>query len=191
MRLADDSFDLKLGSNTFVLRPTLRAAFHLDRTYEGFQNLSIGIAEGSLTTATDLITATVTDQSRWAAYALASDGTIVRDLMNARDQLLEFLLILTGATVKNDKPQTGKPTSFLEFHTRLFEIGTGWLSWSPDITWSSTPAEILAAHKGRTDMLKAIFGGGDKQERDESIGSLKDRLNALGDTSVHMINEVP
>ena len=189
MRLAADSFYLKLGSKTFVLRPSLRAAFYLNQKYDGFQNLLRYLTEGSLTTAIDLITETVTDKSAWAAYGLADPHSLIHDLMAATDQLLEFVLVLTGSNDKTETPQTGKPISFEEFHIKLFEIGTGWLGWSPDITWSATPAEILAAHRGRSDMLRTIFGEkGDDQSADAgSIADMRDDLNAIGDLTNHHV----
>jgi hypothetical protein len=192
MRLADDHFELKLGSKIFILRPTLRAAFRLDQIYEGFQNLHRAIADGSLGASTDLISQTVTDPTRWAAYALAPNSTIARDLLAAPDQLLAFLMVLIGANEKSDKSQTGKPISFGEYFVELFRIGTGWLGWSPAETWASTPAEILNAHAGRVAMLKAIFGSKSSDDQpadiaDGSLASVKDNLNAIGDLTNHIM----
>ena len=181
MRLAADSFYLKLGSKTFVLRPSLRAAFDLNEKYDGFQNLMRHLTEGSLMAAIDLITYAVTDKSAWAAYGAEKNHALIPDLMAATDQLLEFVLVLTGANDKSDTPQTGKPITFEEFYTRLFEIGSGQLGWPPEVTWSSTPAEILAAHKGRRDLLQAIFGSGKEDQSSKSISDLRDDLNAIGD----------
>lgn len=184
MRLAATNF-IQLGDKSFDLKPTLRAAFYFNQKYDGFHNLSRYLAEGSLTTSMDLITWTVTDKAKWAAYALASEGSLMQDLMAARDQLIDFVLVLAGNDQANDKPHTGKTISFEEYHTTLFRIATGWLSWSPDEAWNATPAEIITAQQGRLEMLKAIFGGGkDDNQVDVAEGSLanvKGSLNALGD----------
>src|SRR4051812_33685268 len=114
MRLAANTFALQLGDKSFDLKPSLRAAFILYERYDGFHNLSRYLAEGSLTTATDLITATVTDKSAWTAYALAGNA-IVRDLMAATTDLIEFVLVLAGADDKTSgKAAAGTPMRFDE-----------------------------------------------------------------------------
>lgn len=185
MRLAANTFALQLGNRSFDLKPSLRAAFILYERFDGFHNLSRYLAEGSVTTAVDLINATIVDQKAWAVYALADSSTVVRELLAARDQLLEFVLLLAGVDSNStDKPHTGKPIPFDEWFTSLFEIGAGWLSWSPEDVWDATPAEILAAERGRVAMLKAIFGGKDDQSADvadASFANLKASLNHVGD----------
>ncbi|AWO91929.1 MULTISPECIES: hypothetical protein [Bradyrhizobium] len=191
MRLAANTFALQLGSRSFDLKPSLRAAFVLNEKYAGFQNLSRYLAEGSLTAALDLINATITDQKAWASYALATDSTVVTDLWSAFDQLQEFVVILCGADTDNaSKPASGKPIPFEDWFAQLFQIGTGWLGWTPDNVWNATISEILNAQQGRMAMLKAIFGGGkDDQAADVADGSLaniKADLNAIGDMTNHV-----
>lgn len=173
MRLAANTFALQLGSRSFDLKPSLRAAFHLHHKY-GFQELYQAVADGSFVAIMDLIAATST------VTPIASP----RDILSAREQLLEFVLILSGAEPSDDK-SSGKPMPFDEYFTKLFQIGTGWLSWSPSQTWDATPAEIMNAHAGRLDMLKAIFGSG----KDDQAGNeppSKDDLNAIGDLTNHV-----
>lgn len=186
MRLAAN-FALQLGDKSFDLKPSLRAAFILNEKYNGFHNLSRYLAEGSLTTAVDLINATIVDPQAWAAYALAGN-VVVRDLMAAHDQLQDFVLILTSANDSTgDKPQAGKPISFEEYFTELYRLATGWLGWPPADAWDATPAEILNAQQGRVAMLKAIFGGNkDDQSADMTDGSVKADLNAIGDLTNHV-----
>ncbi|MCK1691660.1 hypothetical protein [Bradyrhizobium sp. 145] len=83
MRLAANTFSLQLGDKSFDLKPSLRAAFVLNEKYDGFQNLSRHLAEGSLTAAVDLINATIVDQKTWGKYALAPNSNVVIDLMAA------------------------------------------------------------------------------------------------------------
>jgi hypothetical protein len=196
MQLAANSFTLKLGDKSLDLKPSLRAAVFLNQKYAGFQNLSRYIAEGSLTTSTDLITWTVDDKQAWADYALTDTRSMMPDVMAARDQLLDFVPVLTGSNTKSDQPQTGKPISFDEYFTRLFKIGTGWLGWSPDVTWNATPSEILAAFEGRQEMLTALFGSkSEEQSADEqsadmadvTLDSMRDDLNAIGDMTNHVM----
>jgi hypothetical protein len=190
MRLAANSFTLRLGDKSFDLKPSLRAAFDLNLKYDGFNNLSLSIAEGSLTAAIDLITWTVVNKATWAAYGLAPDGSLIHDVMAARDQLLDLVLALTGNDQGNEKSQTGETISFEEYFTQLYQLGTGWLGWSPADTWDATPAEIINAQQGRIAMLKAIFGGKSDDQADVaggSLASIKGSLNALGDLTNNVL----
>lgn len=174
MRLAANTFALQLGDKSYDLKPSLRAAFQLHRKY-GFPELYQAIADGSFTAIMDLITATS------EVTPIASISTI----LDAREQLLEFVLILSGAEASDEKT-SGKPMPFDEYFTKLFQIGTGWLGWTPEDTWDATPAEIMNAHAGRLDMLKAVFGSG-KDDQSGSEGPSKADLNAIGDLTVHSL----
>jgi hypothetical protein len=197
MRLADDEFKLDLGTRSFTLRPTLRAAFALNLKHDGFQSLSRSIAEGSFSACDDLISASCTNDRLWTDYTVMGDMKAVREVLAARDQLLEFVLILAGANSKSDEPaKAGKPISFEEYHTKLFQIGTGWLLWTPEATWNATSAEIINAHIGRRAMLTAVYGGKrDDEETIEAQGGKLDakaraELNALGDLNVVSMRDV-
>ncbi|MBR0764138.1 hypothetical protein [Bradyrhizobium japonicum] len=190
MRLAANTFALQLGNGSFDLKPSLRAAFILYERYDGFHNLSRYLAEGSVTTANDIITATTTDMKAWAEYVRAAGDGIARELLAAQDELQEFIVVLCGAdTDKADKPTTGKPIPFDEYFAHLFQIGTGWLGWAPEDVWDATISEIVNAQRGRMAMLKAIFGGKDDQSADvadESFADIKADLNAIGDMTNHV-----
>lgn len=193
MRLAANTFSLQLGDRSFDLKPSLRAAFVLNEKYDGFQNLSRYLEEGSITAAVDVINATIVDQKAWAAYALATDSSVVRDLMGAFDQFQEFLVVLCGADTDNaDKPAIGEPIPFNEAFTHLFEIATGWLGWAPRDAWDATISEILAAQRGREAMLRAIFGGGKDDKTadvaDGSLANIKADLNAIGNLTNHVLH---
>ncbi|MCP2209448.1 hypothetical protein [Bradyrhizobium diazoefficiens] len=173
MRLAANTFALQLGDRSFDLKPSLRAAFDLHHKH-GFPELYQAILDGSYTASMDLIAATS------EALPAASISTI----LNAREQLLEFVLILSGAESSGGK-SSGEPMTFDDYFTKLFQIGTGWLGWTADDTWDATPAEIMAAHAGRLDMLKAIFGSG-KDDQAGSEAPSKHDLNAIGDLTNHV-----
>ena len=188
MRLAANTFSLQLGDRSFDLKPSLRAAFILYERYDGFHNLSRHLADGSLTAALDIISATIVDAKGWGEYALPANGAVVRDLMAATGDLIEFVMLLAGADDKSSgKADTGKPIPFDEYFTQLFQIGTGWLGWTPDDTWEATASEIINAQKGRMDMLKALFGSKEQTAEPSDLGSIKADLNAIGDLTVHSL----
>lgn len=174
MRLAANTFALQVGDKSYDLKPSLRAAFHLHRRY-GFQELYQAIADGSFTAIMDLITAT----------SEVTPVAPISTILDAREQLLEFVLILSGAE-PSDGRSSGKPMTFDDYFDKLFQIGTGWLGWTPDDTWDATPAEIMNAHTGRLDMLKAVFGSGKDDQTGSEPPSRAD-LNAIGDLTVHSL----
>ncbi|MGW1423189.1 phage tail assembly chaperone [Bradyrhizobium manausense] len=179
MRLAANSFRLQLGSKVYALRPTLRAAFHLHHKH-GFPELYRAILDGSYTASMDLIAATS------EVMPAASISTI----LGAREQLLEFVLILSGANANNDKPQSGEFISFEEYIADLYKVGAGHLGWRPDVVWNATPAEILAARDGRMDLLKdiltAVFGSKEQSDDASDVTNIKADLNAIGDLTNHV-----
>jgi hypothetical protein len=194
MRLANDETAISLGSETIHLRPTLRAAFRLERTYAGFQNLSQAIALGHVSAFVAVIRQASADPSAVDRYlAYAGEHAMLVSVMELREPLLKFILILAGADDNSSSKLTSSPISFEEYFTKLFRIATGWLGWSSEQAWNATPAEIIEAHRGRTEMLSAIFGGGNASDDNTitDIGSARDRLNALGNQSVTSMSEVP
>lgn len=44
-------------------------------------------------------------------------------------------------------------------------MGTGWIGWTETETLDTSMPGIVAAFKGRTAMLKAIFGSGEKEPK--------------------------
>jgi hypothetical protein len=186
MRLAANTFALRLGDRSFDLKPSLRAAFVLWERYDGFRNLSSQLAKGAVATAIRLISVTVVDRKAWSEYVLARDSTVVPDVYAALGDLIEFVPILAGVDDKaSDKADSGAPMPFDEYFTRLFEIGTGWIGWTPHDTWDATIAEIHAAQRGRMAMLKALFGSKEQSTDVADVSSIKDDLNAIGDLTNH------
>lgn len=197
MRLASDDIVINLSpAVTITLVPTLRAAYRLERKYDGFDKLLHLVSRGNLST----IAAVIREGS--------GDSVVTRYLEDALDDMplhmgierlavpvSAFVLALAGADGESPKTlSAAERITFEEFHSKLFRIATGWLGWSPDQAWSASPAEIIEAHKGRTEMLAAIFGSG-KHDADKSTdlskggidSNTRSRLNALGDlTNVKM-----
>jgi hypothetical protein len=165
MRLADDEIGFKAGSEAILLRPSLRAALRLERRHGGFDALLKAISHGNLTVMADIIREGATEPSCFPDFL---EGLNLMPLRSRLDvltvPLAAFVFALAGMGDDQDpvadKAQA-KPITFAEYHTKLFGIATGWLGWSPETAWTSTPAEITTAYKARLDMLKAVFGSGD------------------------------
>ena len=178
-----------LGRSFVTLRPTLRAAATLHQRWGGFAPLLKAVSQGNHSAICDLIRASaITDAS--GVLDTIKYEALHYSLHSLAEPLARFVLSLAGVDEGQESRNEGEPITFDEFHHRLFEIATGWLGWSPDQAWNATPAEILAAQKGRLELLKAIFGGkGDSEETiDATPGKIdpvaRAKLNAIGDLAV-------
>lgn len=165
MRLATET-TIALGGETIALRPTLRAAFRLERRYGGFERIVKGIMDGSLTIIADVI-AESCDRFRSVTAVIAACGAQpIGPMMHAlTTPMLGHVFALMGIDDEaKPQPESGERLTYAEYHTRLFQIATGHLGWTPDAAWNATPTEIVEASKGRngfiTDLLTTIFGGG-------------------------------
>lgn len=168
MRIADEIV-IVVGGEEIVLHPSLRLAIQLERRLGGFAKLIAEIADGTLTTACELIA---------PHDPLPNTFRDARVLDAGIDQLapalIEYVLALAGvdpeAAAKQTKSPNPRKTVPLGAHLAdLYRIGTGWLGWTPETTLDATPTEIMEAYRGRTDMLKAIFGSSEKPKDDRPI----------------------
>ncbi|WP_316195945.1 MULTISPECIES: hypothetical protein [unclassified Bradyrhizobium] len=189
MRLATEAdVHIVLCSQLFTLRATLRAAFCLNLKYRGFAKLAKAIQEGQFGAYQDVITAGCNDPAFLKPFNApdADVSPLGEAILGSRHELLEFVAVLAGAAgTEADAKPAGKPISFEDYHTRLYQFGTGWLGWTPEDTWEAKPSEILNAYEGRLDMLKALFGTReDGTTIDASAGELtadmRAELNAMG-----------
>jgi len=167
-RLATDIV-VELPSKRLVLKPTLRAAAILAVKYDGsFQNLANALYRGELRAFNDIVRYGTGVDSALTDYIDTHNDVPLNVALNLLvRQAVAFIHALTGA----DHPEgdsasvnaTGKVT-FPEFYQRLFYLATGWLQWSPDEALDATPAQIIAAYQALCEKLKAIHGGGSRDE---------------------------
>jgi hypothetical protein len=178
MPLASEDIVIDLAE-AITLVPTLRAAYRLERKYDGFDKLFYRVAGGSVSAIADVIREGAGD---CALTRYLDDAPLRIALDRLMPPCLKFILALSGADDTAEKGATGKPIPFAEHHTNLFRIATGWLGWTPEDAWNASPAEILEAYKGRAEMLAAIFGGKNDADKpaDISDSDTRRRLNAIG-----------
>ena len=162
MRLAVDDIALEVGiGRTLHLRPSLRAAFRLEKQY-GFQRLFLGVQEGHLGVIIDVIAEGASATSK-QVLALLHGRPLALLLSRLVEPLFRFLCKLAGIEPDAEESAVeGKRVSYADHYSTLYAIATGWLGWSPSEAWAATPDEIMVAYKGRSDMLRAIFGGADE-----------------------------
>lgn len=165
MRLAGEDILITINGEAVTLRPSLRAAIKLVYKYDTLAKIVEGIANGNVTMISDVIAFGA--ENHRAGEALFGDierHSLARILAVLQKPLIDFVISLAGTPGDrdDDAKQDGETISFIEHYERLFGIGTGHLGWSTADTWAASPTEILAAHKGRIELLEMIFGTGEK-----------------------------
>ena len=152
------------GARAVSLRPSLGAAATLESRY-GFQKLFEAVGDGNLTVIADVIETS----SDCDDFLKSISGIPLIEIMrNVIETTTQHILALAGADQDqaNSEPHSGETMPFGEYYKRLYQLGTGWLGWSPSVTWQSTPSEILRAYGAHVEQLRAIYGtGGEEHER--------------------------
>lgn len=178
-----DDIRITIDGEAVTLRPTLRAAYRLEKKI-GFRRAFDGVQAGNLSIVATIIEETATTDTRVPDIIrdILKTGIVKLDVL--RLPLLSLVYQLVGVDPDQpdqDQPKGTKPTpkqSLSEFFTRLFEFATGNLGWTPDQAWNASPAEIIAAQRGRQDLLQSIFGKPDKKAQvDRRSLSLSQQAN--------------
>lgn len=162
MKLGADSIYIELAGEAYELRPSLRASMQLVRRH-GLPGLLAAVQGFNVTIIMDMLREAAIKPSLLLAEIAAIGLGPVRNCLTG--PLVEFVLAIAGIDPDDTTPPTpttSKPADPEQVFTDLFKIGTGWLGWSPEEAWNATPAEIIAARAGRTDLitdiLQAVFG---------------------------------
>ncbi|WP_157772598.1 hypothetical protein [Pseudoponticoccus marisrubri] len=153
------------GTHAVRLRPTLRAAWELERLHDGFAGLLRKVQEGDTATLHTVIQSAASDPN-------AAD----RFLRSTRNMPLADFLALTQAPAldliaaifpepetTSDSPKPARRVTWAEIFDGLYKIATGWLEWPPEIAWTATPYEITAAYTAHLDKLKALHGAAEDE----------------------------
>lgn len=166
IRLAPTDIVLRHADLAVTLRPSLRAGYRLNEKH-GVGKLANGVAEGNLTIIYDVLYEGGGDRAVAIVERKLGAG-LGKALDDLADPLTTFLAACYGVDQKNHvehpaeaRAKTGKPFDLETTLIQFFEIGTGWLGWTPEATWAATPAEIIAAQRGLVAKLKAIHGAAD------------------------------
>lgn len=173
MKLAD-SIEITVGDEVIELRPRLRHALCIERREGSFAGLMREVAEGSLSAAYEII--------RPHRTKLTLDEVFTASLSGLTLPLINYIGQCTGIDpddIPADGKAKGKPVTLGEHLTGLYRIGTGWLGWTPAQTLDATPAEITEAFNGRLEMLKAIFGSGDKASPAKDDRPLDEKFRSI------------
>ena len=153
----DDEFSLSHCGNTVQLRPSLRAAMRLERLHDGFGPLITMLDQFNTSTIRDMILIAVSDYSAAQRFLASINTKPVQTYRHAVTGPLSSLLAAffppeaSDTTGTSTTPEKAVPWS--EAYAQLYQIGTGWLGWTPAETWAATPTEITQALEGRVAHL--------------------------------------
>jgi hypothetical protein len=172
-------FTIQIGDEELILRPTLKAAWRLEKRHGSFDKILKGIAEQSATVFYDVIAETsgLAPRVIFEFLERIRDVPLAYKLGALSGALVNVTLALAGVDESTMEESGEQPTSAESegekaTPARLFEIATGWLGWSPADAWNATPFEIMTAYRGRVAMLKAIFGA--SEENDKAAPKMSD-----------------
>ncbi|WP_157929514.1 phage tail assembly chaperone [Phyllobacterium zundukense] len=154
------------------LRPSLRAAYILEQKH-GYDKLARGVFDCNLGIVYDIAALGSTDEIAVREFLndmIERDGAQV--IENLAPALYEFLILSFGLN-HEPKPMKSKSTvttsgpelSLEERFNQLFAHATGWLHWTPETVWNSTPAEIMLARDAHIELLHNIHSGSDTADK--------------------------
>ncbi|SOC92560.1 hypothetical protein SAMN05216358_2716 [Rhizobium sp. AN5] len=156
------------GGNTVALRPTLRAATTLEARF-GFPAMFGALDEGNFTIISEIVLAASSPAQDAAAFLAGIPGKPLSSFFDAvQAPLFQLVMMLRPSPMREASKSAltlpGKPVSWPDYYSDLYEKATGWLGWTPDAAWNATPTEIDRAYSGHIAKLKAIHGSGDAKE---------------------------
>lgn len=179
-QLAYDAIALEYGGNAVFLRPSLRAAIHLERLHGGFPALLRKIEEFDTMTIWQVITAGAGRAATEPLFAYAAAHPLKHFQNAAQAACFELVAAFFPASPEDDAAETGPTIAWGDFFRQLYGYATGWLHWTPETAWNATPQEITDALSAFAEYHKAIYGtdeepapsgpsGRTKEERDRII----------------------
>lgn len=167
-QLAYDAIALEYGGNAVFLRPSLRAAIHLERLHGGFPELLRKIEEFDTLTIWHVIKESAGMAATEPLFAHVAAHPLKDFQKAAQGPCIELVAAFFPEAPETDaeRPSTAIPTPWGELFKELYGFATGWLDWTPETAWNTTPQEITDAFAAHIAKLKAIYGEAD----DEATG---------------------
>jgi hypothetical protein len=173
-----------IGGEAVRLVPRLRHALALERRPGSFRGILEEIEQGSLTASAEII--------RLHRPDISLDTIFAAGLDRLKPALFAFVIGCTGVDTdeasrapRATRARARETQSFGDHLAGLYRWGTGWLGWTPDQTLAATPAEITEAYRGRVEMLRAIFGGTDEDEKPKDDRDFGEKFAAFARARNH------
>lgn len=165
-QLAYDAIALKYGGHTVFLRPSLRAAMHLERLHGGFPELLRKLEEFDTFTVWHVITAGAGKTATDALFGYVAAQSLSGFANAASAALFEFITALFPTSADNGETRsTGTdPLPWADLFKQLYGYATGWMGWPPETAWNATPQEITDAFEAHMSKLMAIHGAPEEEQ---------------------------
>ncbi|WP_377191002.1 hypothetical protein [Ruegeria meonggei] len=165
-QLAYDAIALEHGGHTVFLRPSLRAAMHLERLHGGFPVLLRKLEEFDTLTVWHVITAGGGKAATDALFGYVATQPLSGFANAAIAQLFEFVMALfpTSADDGKARPENTDPLPWTDLFKQLYGYATGWMGWPPEIALNATPQEITDAFEAHMSKLMAIHGAPEEEQ---------------------------
>lgn len=159
-QLAHDAIALEYGDHTVFLRPSLRAAMHLERLHGGFPELLRKLEEFDTFTVWQVITAGAGKTATNALFGYVTTQPLSGFANAALAPLFEFVtaLLPTSADADETKPESVKALAWSDLFMQLYGYAAGWMGWTPETALNATPQEITDAFEAHMSKLMAIHG---------------------------------
>ena len=169
-QLAYDAIALEYGGNAVFLRPSLRAALHLEHLHGGFPELLRKIEEFDTFTIWQVITTAAGMESTEPLFAHAAVHPLEGFQKAAQWPCIELVAAFFPETPETttEQPNTATPTPWSELFKELYGAATGWLGWTPETAWNATPQEISDAFNAHIAKLKAIHGEAEETDHGQT-----------------------
>jgi len=196
-QLAYDAIALEYGGNTVFLRPSLRAAIHLERLHGGFPKLLSKIEEFDTHTIWHVITAAASKAASEPLFAHASANSLMglqRAVQAPCFELVTAIFPVSPSDIGNE-PTSTNPIPWADLFKDLYGYATGWLGWTPETAWNATPREIMDAMDAYAAMQKAIHGSpeetdtgpSEEQRRENEANGLDPEFDRAG---LHALKQI-
>lgn len=151
------------GLVTVILRPTLRAAMTLERLHDGWSGLFQKLEQSDTATIRQIIRTAAADRNAAEAFLRSFRNQPLSKLVAAVSAPLWALMDMFHESNDTDSdqttPATRSPRPWADAYAEFYQIGTGWLGWTPAETWAATLPEIVQALEGQTARHIAMNGG--------------------------------
>ncbi|WP_152563400.1 hypothetical protein [Ruegeria halocynthiae] len=149
------------------LRPSLRAAMHLERLHGGFPELLRKLEEFDTLTVWQIITAGAGKTATDALFGYVAKQPLSGFANAALMPLFEFVTALfpTSADDGETKSTSTNPLPWADLFKQLYGYATGWLNWPPETAWNATPQEITDAFEAHMSKLMAIHGAPEENQQ--------------------------
>lgn len=157
-QLASDAIALEYGGNAVFLRPSLRAAIHLERLHGGFPELLRKIEEFDTLTIRQVITTAAGREAAKPLFAYAAARPLADFQEAAQAACFELVAAFFPSTSEDETKHAGKTIAWGDFFRQLYGYATGWLHWTPETAWNATPQEITDAFTAFAEYHKALYG---------------------------------